>query len=87
MEQISPQSMGATLSALERRGLIDRCPDPADGRQSLVSASPSGLQVLRSRRDARTERLAAALSKGFTGPELQRLMAAAPLVERLAQSI
>jgi len=30
LEQISPQSMEATLGALEARGLVERCPDPKD---------------------------------------------------------
>ena len=37
-EQISPQSMGATLSGLEERGLVDRRPDPRDGWR--VASSP-----------------------------------------------
>ena len=87
LEQISPQSMGATLSALEARGLVERRPDPADGRRVVISLSEAGLQALRNKRNARTEQLAQALSGGFTRPELQQLMAAAPLLERLAQSI
>ena len=47
----------------------------------------SGLEVLRSRRNARTDLLADALSSGFSKAELKRLLAAAPLIERLAQSI
>src|SRR5215472_10307855 len=31
LEQISPQSMGATIAALEARALVERHPDPADG--------------------------------------------------------
>jgi DNA-binding MarR family transcriptional regulator len=87
LEQISPQSMGATLGALEARGLVERRPDPNDGRRAVISATESGLQVLQNRRNARTEQLALALSTGFTRSELKRLMAAAPLIERLAQSI
>jgi DNA-binding MarR family transcriptional regulator len=87
LEQISPQSMGATLSALESRGLVVRRPDPADGRRALISVTRVGLQLLRDRRNARTQLLAQALSNGFTRPELEQLMAAAPLIERLAQSI
>ena len=34
-EQISPQSMGATLGELETRGLVKRQPDPSDGRRIL----------------------------------------------------
>jgi DNA-binding MarR family transcriptional regulator len=87
LEQISPQSMGATLGALEARGLLHRRPDPEDGRQSVISVTEAGLQVLRNRRDERTERLARALAAGFTPAEVKQLMAAAPLIERLAQSI
>jgi len=87
LEQISPQSMGATLSALEARGLVERRPDPADGRRAVISATGSGLQVLQNRRNARTEQLVQALATRFTRSELRQLMAAAPLIERLAQSI
>ena len=87
LEQISPQSMGATLAALEARGLVERRPDPADGRRAVISATEAGLQALRNRRNARTEQLAQALSAEFTRSELRQLMAAVPLIERLAQSI
>ena len=36
-EQISAQSMGATLAALEARGLVARRPDPDDGRRAVLS--------------------------------------------------
>jgi DNA-binding MarR family transcriptional regulator len=87
LEQISPQSMGATLGALEARRLVERRPDPGDGRRVVLSVTDAGLQVLRNRRSARTEQLARALSAGFTRSELRQLMAAAPLIERLAQSL
>src|ERR1700691_5623373 len=87
LEQISPQSMGATLASLESRGLIRRHPDPADGRRVVLSLTGEGALVLRARRDARAAQLASALAAGFTGPELRQLLAAAPLLERLAQSL
>lgn len=87
LEQISPQSMGATLGALEARGLVERRPDPEDGRQVVISATETGMAALRNRRNARTEALAQALSTGFTRSELKELMAVAPLLERLAQSL
>ncbi len=86
-EQISPQSMGATLAALEARGLVERSPDPADGRRIVLSITGAGRQALQDKRSARVEQLARALSAGFTRTELNQLMAAAPLLERLAQSI
>jgi DNA-binding MarR family transcriptional regulator len=87
IEQISPQSMGATLSALETRGLVERQADPADGRRVLMSNTEAGTAALRLRRTARTEQLAQALSAGFTNQELQQLMTAAPLIERLAHNL
>ncbi|SRR5258708_4765680 len=87
LEQISPQSMGATLGGLETRGLVERRPDPEDGRRAVMSLTAAGLQALRDRRNSRTELLARALSAGFTRAELKQLMAVAPLIERLAQSI
>ena len=87
LEQISPQSMGATLGALELRGLVERRPDPGDGRRAVMSLTEAGRQALWQRRNARTQQLAKALAAGFTRSELDQLMAAVPLIERLAQSI
>jgi DNA-binding MarR family transcriptional regulator len=87
VEQISPQSMGATLGGLEDRGLIERRPDPEDGRRILMSLTDAGLQVLWSRRDSGTEHLAKALSTEFSDTELTQLMTAAQLIERLAQHL
>jgi DNA-binding MarR family transcriptional regulator len=87
LEQISPQSMGATLAALEARRLVARRPDPEDGRRAVLSLTEAGQQVLRDKRSARVAQLAQALSSAFTPDELRQLMEASPLLERLAQSI
>lgn len=84
LEGISPQSMGATIAALEQRGLIVRQRDPADGRRIVLSVSETGRQVVNDRRSARTARIATALRGGFTDAEIGQLLAAAPLLERLA---
>jgi DNA-binding MarR family transcriptional regulator len=86
-EQISPQSMGATLGALEARGLIERAADPDDGRRAVMSITEAGLELLRSRRHAKVQQLARALATEFTPAERDQLAAIAPLLERLAQSI
>jgi len=83
-DRISPQSMGATLASLEQRGLIERQRDPADGRRVVLSVSAAGRQVLSDRRGARTEQIARALASGFTDDERGQLLAATPLLERLA---
>ena len=87
LDRISPQSMGATVAALEQRGLIGRAPDPADGRQSILSLSADGRSLLQRRRSARSEHLSEALESAFTRAEVKQLQAAAPLIERLAQNI
>jgi len=84
IEQISPQSMGVTLAALEAKSLVARQPDPADGRRVVLSVTEEGLDVLRFRRDTRTAHLAQALASGFTDGEIAKLKDAAPLLERLA---
>ena len=86
-EQISAQSMGATLSMLEARGMVKRESDPADGRRAVMSVTESGLSALSDKRSARIAQLARALAAGFTPEEMGQLMAAAPLIERLAESI
>lgn len=87
-EQITPQAMGVTLAGLEKRGWVERRPDPADGRRVVMSVSKAGRRALRDRRSARAEQLAAALvAGGFTRAELETLMAAAPLIQRLGESL
>ncbi|MET8016708.1 MarR family winged helix-turn-helix transcriptional regulator [Streptomyces decoyicus] len=87
-EQITPQAMGMTLAGLEERGLVERCPDPADGRRVVMSMTKAGRRALRDRRSARAQQLAEALvAGGFTRAELETLMAAAPLIERLGESL
>jgi DNA-binding MarR family transcriptional regulator len=87
LERISPQSMGATLAALEARGLVTRAPDPADGRRVILSASKRGRRLVHDRRNARTEQLAAALATEFSPQELDQLRGASVLLERLAQRL
>jgi DNA-binding MarR family transcriptional regulator len=87
LEQISPQSMGATLAGLEARGLAGRGSDPEDGRRVVISLTEAGLQALQDRRNAGTALLAQALSTRFTRSELEQLLAVTPLIERLAESL
>jgi DNA-binding MarR family transcriptional regulator len=86
-EQITPQAMGATVAALEARELIIRAPDPDDGRRSILRLTGAGERALRAGRNALTDQMAAALSRGFTPGEIEQLRVAAPLIERLAQLI
>ena len=84
-ERISPQSMGTILVSLEALGLVSRTPDPTDGRRLVISLTEAGLQVIHGARRQKEERLAQALANNFTNEEQQVLMAALPLLERLAR--
>lgn len=85
-EQISPQGMGATLGALEERGLVERHRDPSDGRRVVMSLTAAGRRMVDNKRTARAEQIGKALA-GFTAAEIETLLAAAPLIERLGESI
>jgi DNA-binding MarR family transcriptional regulator len=85
-EQITPQGMGATLNGLARRGLVERRPDPNDGRRTFMSLTEAGRQLVHNKRSARTRQLAQLLSDKFTRQERETLMAAASLIERLGES-
>lgn len=86
-EQITPQAMGVTVSALVHRGLAERHPDPGDGRLTIVSLTEAGGQVVRSKDSARIRQLAGVLSERFTSGELEVLLAATPLIERLGKDL
>ncbi len=87
LEGVRPQSIGATVAALESRRLVERRPDPDDGRRVVISATTSGVELRRSRRSAKNQRMAEALAAQFTAAELRALHAAAPLIERLADQL
>jgi len=81
---VRPQSMGATVAALESDGLLVGTPDPADRRRTLFSLTePARLQVLQSRR-AREDWLARRLVEHLTEAERETVRAAVTLLDRLA---
>ncbi|HET9102689.1 MAG TPA: MarR family transcriptional regulator [Solirubrobacteraceae bacterium] len=86
-ELISPQSIAATLATLQQRGLVDRRPDPDDGRRIILAATPAGRRLVSSRRSAKVEALAATLADGFSIEELTVLEQAVPLLQRLAERL
>ncbi|PYC66090.1 MarR family transcriptional regulator [Streptomyces tateyamensis] len=85
-ERVRPQSMAATLAALDQDGLISRRPDPEDGRRQLVSLTAAGQEWVAGRRQARQEWLAGVFQTRFTEQERQTVLAALALLERVSES-
>lgn len=84
-ERVRPQSMAATLAALDERGLIQRRADPHDGRRQLISLSPAGREFIDDSRQAREEWLTRALQDRYTEAERHALIEALALLDRLTQ--
>jgi DNA-binding MarR family transcriptional regulator len=83
VEHVRPQSMCATLAALEQEGLVSRTADPTDGRRVVYTLTTAGDETIQGMRRSREEHLARALSEGLTPEERQILAAALPLLDRV----
>lgn len=57
-EAIAKPSATGIVGRLIERGLVDRKPDPADGRSSIVEVTPEGVDAIEERRRERTAYLA-----------------------------
>ncbi|WP_055590618.1 MarR family winged helix-turn-helix transcriptional regulator [Streptacidiphilus griseoplanus] len=84
-ERVRPQSMAATLAALDQHGLIRRDPDPEDGRRQLVSLTPAGRERVEGTLQAREEWLARTLQDHCTEEERQTVLQALALLERVTR--
>lgn len=85
-EFVRPQSMRLTLGALEEQGLVERTPDPVDGRKSVVSVTDTGRTTLARVRAAKRDWLAEAVAAELDGAERRTVAEAAGLIERLVGS-
>jgi DNA-binding MarR family transcriptional regulator len=86
LEGVRPQSMGATVAGLETLGLLKGSPDPADGRQTILSLTPACREKIRSGRAARNEWLLRTIQSKLTGDEQRELAAAIRLLGRLVDT-
>jgi DNA-binding MarR family transcriptional regulator len=81
-ERVAQPSMTVLVSRLERRGWVERRPDPEDGRVVMAAITDEGVTALARVRAARAEALAARLDV-LTDDERRRLAAAIPLLDRV----
>ncbi|WP_329046384.1 MarR family transcriptional regulator [Amycolatopsis sp. NBC_01488] len=84
-ERVRPQSMAATVAALEKLGLIRREDDPADGRRQLLFLTPEGRAYGHGARASRHEWLARTLAQRLTEDELAVVNEALALLGRVVE--
>lgn len=85
-EGVRPQSMGATIASLEAAGHIAGAPDPADGRQTLLSVTEACRDWIRASRAAREDWLFHTIRTRLSPAEQDELAAAVELLRRLVDS-
>ncbi len=68
-----PSTISRQVAALVRHGLVERRPDPEDGRACLVAATEEGTRVFECHRRIRSRHTAAML-KGWSPEERQQLL-------------
>lgn len=85
-ERVRPQSVAVQLTALDELGLIERHPDPTDGRRQLITLSGAGVERLSGDRQARQEWLTRAIDERFSDDERRTLLDALALLDRLADA-
>jgi DNA-binding MarR family transcriptional regulator len=84
-EGVRPQSMATIVAALEQRGLVERTPDPEDGRRQVVSLTGQGRRRAESDRQVRQEWLASAIQDRYSERERRVILDALALLERLTE--
>lgn len=83
-ERVRPPSMTRVIASLAEMGLVERSAHPSDGRQVLVSASPSGASLVEAERRASQEWLRVRLAR--LDPEQRRtLLTAADLMTGMVE--
>jgi DNA-binding MarR family transcriptional regulator len=84
-EGVTQPAMTQLVDRLQGAGLLDRVPDPADGRAVQVRITGEGRALLARRRAVRAERVAGLLARLNPGDQAL-LTAALPALEALANT-
>lgn len=83
-EQVTQSAITQMVTRLENDGLVERRPDPRDGRAVLVHITPAGANVVAARRADRVARLAPILQR-LSAEERSAIAAALPALRRIAE--
>jgi DNA-binding MarR family transcriptional regulator len=84
IERIKRPTATRILRGLEEAGLLDRAPDPADGRSALVSVNAAGRERLRRLRGRKNAFLARRM-RTLPEDDVETLDRAAEILERLLE--
>jgi len=82
-EGMRPQSMASIVAALESADLLNGAPDPADGRQTLLSLTDACRKRIAAGRAARQDWLTRTLQARLSPREQDELAKAVALLKRL----
>ena len=82
-EGMRPQSMAPVLAALEGAGFVSGAPDPADGRQTLLSLTEACRKWVEEGRAARQDWLTRTLQVRLSPQEQDEVARAVELLKRL----
>ena len=84
-EGVRPQSMGATISALQAAGLVSGSPDPEDGRQTILSLTPTCREWIKAGRAAKEDWLFRAIQSKLSPEEQGELARTVELLRLLTE--
>ncbi len=85
LERVKRPTVTRTLGCLEREGLVERTPDPADGRSALVSVNGAGRERLRRLRGRKNAYLARRMRE-MAVADVATLERAAEILEGMLES-
>ncbi|HWD81583.1 MAG TPA: MarR family transcriptional regulator [Kribbella sp.] len=83
-EQLRQPALTSLVAKLEDDGLVQRRPDPSDGRASLLSLTPAGQELVHSRHANRVAELAALVDR-LTPDERAVLAGSIDVLHRLTE--
>jgi DNA-binding MarR family transcriptional regulator len=83
-EAVAAPTMTRIVAVLEDAGLVNRSPDPADGRAVVVEATPAGTSLIQGESFARSSALRRRVA-ALSDADRAALVAALPVLEALAR--
>jgi DNA-binding MarR family transcriptional regulator len=84
-EGMRPQSMSAIVAALEVGGIVERRPDPADGRATIIAITDDARHRIEQSRIRKDDWLFRSMRAKFTPAEQATLTTSIALLQRLLE--